>query len=152
MQGASGGFRRQSVSLENEQGDLDSPDCLPVFSEPAGGILEGGRRQVEASPSLSLSPTPFPAEKEVNKAHQSEKDKEKLVENDPIEIEDDEVGAENLKDATLKPEVNSSIRFMLKNGTTGQGKILSTQPKKKSKWKDWIHLQLVDKDKPSSMN
>ena len=112
----------------------------------------GVHRQIGDVSSLSRTP---PVESVIDdEAHQTDTNTDTSMENKPVQIEDEDggEGADSLNDSLSKPLVKSSIRFMMKDGTIGQARVLSTQPKQNSVWKDWLNVQLVDKEKPSSVN
>ena len=44
------------------------------------------------------------------------------------------------------------MQFMLKNGEKVQAKILSKQPKHKGASQNWLNIEIVGKEQPSSVN
>ena len=51
-----------------------------------------------------------------------------------------------------KPRPATNIRYMLKDGRSGQAEVLSRQPKRTGSSKDWVNVLLAGKDEPSSIN
>ena len=61
-------------------------------------------------------------------------------------------GVEELKDNTFRPKSNANVQFMLKNGEKVQAKVLIKQPKRTGASKNWLNIEIVGKEDPSSVN
>jgi hypothetical protein len=79
---------------------------------------------------------------------------EPIAAEEPIpdaESEETDDYVEMLKKADTKPEINSVIQYELLDGTTARAKVMSVQPKKHGKWKDWVNVQVIGEDRASSV-
>ena len=52
----------------------------------------------------------------------------------------------------VKPKADSNIKFMLKDGSKGDCKVLSRQPKRTGSSKDWVNVKMLGDDEPSSID
>jgi len=66
--------------------------------------------------------------------------------------QDDQYGTETLQHSDVQPSKNTVIQYCLKDNSITKAKVLSTQPKKLGKWKDWVNVQVVGQNEPSSVN
>ena len=66
--------------------------------------------------------------------------------------EDGYNGAEMLSRSETQPKRNTIIQYCMPDQSITKAKVLSTQPKKQGKWKDWVNVQVVGKDEASSVN
>ena len=79
------------------------------------------------------------------------------VESEPVsESESDTRNEDNhverLKKADERPIINTDVQYALQDGTITKARIISTQPKKNGKWKNWVNVHVMGKDEPSSVN
>ena len=51
-----------------------------------------------------------------------------------------------------QPKRNTIIQYCLPDQSITKARVLSTQPKKQGKWKDWANVRVVGKDEASSVN
>ena len=63
-----------------------------------------------------------------------------------------EIPIERLKKSDEKPNIKSTVQYDLRNWQITKSHVLSRQPKKDSKYKDWINVQIIGEEKPSSVN
>ena len=59
---------------------------------------------------------------------------------------------EKMFNSKKKPNIKSTIQYELTNGTITKSRVLSRQPKKGTKYENWINVQIIGKDDPSSVN
>ena len=57
-----------------------------------------------------------------------------------------------LKDATSRPKPNVKVQFMFKNDEKVQVKVLLKQPKRTGASRNWLNIDIVGKEEPSSVN
>ena len=82
--------------------------------------------------------------------HDTENNEANNIDNDDAVIA--EIPIEELKKSDEKPNIKSTVQYALKNGQITKSHVLSRQPKKNSKYKDWINVQIVGEEKSSSVN
>ncbi len=59
---------------------------------------------------------------------------------------------ERLNKSDQKPKTKTTVQYALKNGQITKSHVLSRQPKKDGKHKDWINVQIIGEENPSSVN
>ena len=57
-----------------------------------------------------------------------------------------------LRRSESQPKRNTIIQYCLPDQSITKARVLSTQPKKQGKWKDWVNVRVVGKDEASSVN
>ena len=55
-------------------------------------------------------------------------------------------------DVNNRPKAKMYIRYALKDGSSGKGKVLSRQPKKNGKWGHWLNIKPDESCNPISLN
>ena len=62
------------------------------------------------------------------------------------------VTVNNPTSACKRPELNSYIEYLMKDGNRGKALVLSKQPKRTGNSGDWLNVHVDGSDKPSSLN
>ena len=74
--------------------------------------------------------------------------KEEIPEDDaPMSVRNDGP----LMGSDMKPKNDSKIQYAMQSGEIYKARVLSTQPKKKGKWKSWLNVQVVGETVASSV-
>ena len=68
------------------------------------------------------------------------------------ENENGNYGAERLNKSDSQPKRNTVIQYCLPDQSITKALVLSTQPKKQGKWKDWVNVKVIGKNEASSVN
>ena len=79
-------------------------------------------------------------------------DEERTVGERGVETRNEEHGVETLKHSDTQPPVNTIVQYCLKDNSITKAKIMSTQPKRVSKFRNWVNVHIVGEEKPSSVN
>ena len=61
-------------------------------------------------------------------------------------------GVEPLNHSDIQPKINTVVQYCLQDGSITKAKVISTQPKRKGKWKDWVNVLIIGEDEPSSVS
>ena len=85
-------------------------------------------------------------------SEQQSENHEQHVDDENDELECGEDGAEMLSRSDIQPNKNTIIQYCLPDQSITKARVLSKQPKKQGKWKDWVNVQVVGKDEASSVN
>ena len=61
---------------------------------------------------------------------------------------------EMLNQSNLRPKLNTTVQYKLKDGTSARAHVLSTQPKQSgnSRWKGWINVQVIGQEDPIAVD
>ena len=88
-----------------------------------------------------------------NSSHvELDKDEVKEIQNDYEGDVGDENMIEQMFDTKTRPKVNSMVQFMMPDGEIKKARVLSNQPKRTGRSKDWLNVKLVGSDDPSSVD
>ena len=129
--------------------ELQAGSSETCTGDDAGaGNCEDGEYSSEPRDLQAGSSETCTKDDEKNDAEADSSNAEKTSEENDI----DNVRTERLKKSDQKPNTKSTVQYALKNGEITKSHVLSRQPKKDGKNKDWINVQVIGEEKPSSVN
>ena len=150
---------RFSMEAPVLHGDSSSDEEIQTESTIPSITIDEGDTSTSVQPEETETADPVAAgdendgqERTDDVATTAEEEEESAIAGEEEGTLDRDDGAEPLQHADVQPTRNTVVQYCLKDQSITKAKVLSTQPKKIGKWKDWVNVQVVGKNESSSVN